>query len=170
MKVTMKRRRKSAKNNVLKFATVIFLSFFTVVIACPVYADDVKEKEVATYSYNPEGRPDPFKPLIETSRKKVGGGETKEAASLTALEKFSIDELKLAGIVTGNGKSVAMIEDTQGKCYPVSKGTLIGPQKGRVKEILADKIIIEEKVEYVSGETKVKHKIMKLHIESEEEP
>lgn len=165
-----KKRRKSEKGNVLIFATVIFLSFFTVLTVCPVYADDVKEKEVATYSYNPEGRPDPFKPLIETSRKKVVGVKTREAAPLTALEKFSIDELKLAGIVTGNGQSVAMIEDTQGKCYPVSKGTLIGPQKGRVKEILADKIIIEEKVEYVSGETKVKHKIMKLHIESEEEP
>jgi len=166
-----RRKRKNAKSNVLIFATVIFLSFFTVLTVCPVYADDVKEKKVATYSYNPEGRPDPFKPLIETSWKKVGGVvKTKEAAPLTALEKFSIDELKLAGIVTGNGKSVAMIEDTQGKYYPVSKGTLIGPQKGRVKEILADKIIIEEKVEYVSGETKVKHKIMKLHIESEEEP
>ena len=165
-----KKRRKSAKGNVLKFATVIFLSFFTVLAVCPVYADDVKEKEVATYSYNPEGRPDPFKPLIETSRKKVVGVKMKETAPLTALEKFSIDELKLAGIVTGNGQSVAMIEDTQGKCYPVSKGTLIGPQKGRVKEILADKIIIEEKVKYISGETKIKHKIMKLHIESEEEP
>jgi len=168
----MKRRRKNAKSNVLIFATVIFLSFFTVLTVCPpVYADDVKEKKVATYSYNPEGRPDPFKPLIETSMKKVGGVvKTKEAVPLTALEKFSIDELRIVGIVTGNGKSVAMIEDTQGKYYPVSKGTLIGPRKGRVKEILTDKIIIEEKVEYVSGETKVKHKIMKLHIESEEEP
>lgn len=111
------------------------------------------------YSYNPAGKPDPFKPFIQISPIK----EVKKAVALTPLQKYEISQLKLVAIILTSEGNVAMVEDSTGKGYIVKKGTLIGKNDGKVAKILKDKIIIEEPYQDVLGQTKINEVTMSLH-------
>ncbi len=131
----------------------------------PVEAVKVVEKKEpektpeVEYSYNPLGKPDPFKPFIQISPIK----EARRAVPLTPLQKYEITQLKLVAIILTSEGNVAMVEDSTGKGYIVKKGTLIGKNDGKVSKILKDKIIIEEPYQDVLGQTKINEVIMTLH-------
>ncbi len=131
----------------------------------PIEASKVIEKKESEkppeveYSYNPLGKPDPFKPFIQISPIK----EAKRTVPLTPLQKYEISQLKLVAIILAPEDNVAMVEDSTGKGYIVKKGTLIGKNDGKVVKILKDKIIIEEPYQDVLGQTKVNEVIMPLH-------
>ena len=107
-----------------------------------------EKKEEAEYSYNPVGKPDPFKPFIQlTSR---GGSRT----AFTPLQKFDISQLKLVAIISTSEGNIALVEDATGKGYFLKKGTWIGKNDGKVTRILKDKVIIEEVYQDIFGQTK----------------
>jgi Tfp pilus assembly protein PilP len=116
-----------------------------------------------SYHYNPAGKLDPFKPFIDTVKKK--------AASKSPLQKISIDEIKLVGIAGSGKKRFAMVEDSKGKRhhYIIYRSTPIGLNEGRVLNILADQVIIEERIINPSGGVKTKRIIWKLRTEENEE-
>jgi len=120
--------------------------------------DKAKSKKVLEYRYNPLGRPDPFKPFISPGALKgMGAG-----FPLSPLQKFDINQLKLVGIIWGIKDSRAVFEDSAGKGYIVSRGTLIGRKGGKVDKIEEGKIIIKEKkVDYL-GRIRKKIVIVKL--------
>lgn len=110
---------------------------------------DSEKKEEAEYSYNPAGKPDPFKPFIQLTPVR-GASRT----PLTPLQKFDISQLKLVAIISTPEGNIAMVEDATGKGYFLKQGTWIGKNDGKVTKILKDKVIIEEVYQDIFGQTK----------------
>jgi type IV pilus assembly protein PilP len=106
----------------------------------------VEEKTGLVYTYNPVGRRDPFAPLIEIEEKKA------KAGARPPLERYNIPEFKLTGVVWGGFGYNAMLEGPDGKGYFVRVGTIIGPNRGVIKKITKDAMMIEEKYKNFAGE------------------
>ena len=121
------------------------------------------EKEEPAFSYNPIGKPDPFKPFIQLMPDKL-----RKSAFLTPLQKYDISQLKLVAIITLPEGSVALVEDQQGKGYFLKRGTAIGRRDGKVKAIHKDRVIIEEAYSDVLGQAKVNEISLYLHRPAEE--
>jgi Tfp pilus assembly protein PilP len=119
---------------------------------------ELSEKAEIEYTYDPVGKPDPFKPFIQLSSKEIPKG-----LRLTPLQKYDISQLKLVAIIIAPEGNIALVEDSTGKGYFVRKGTLIGKNDGKVKKILLDKVIIEEVYQDVVGQTKVNEVSLFLH-------
>ncbi len=105
-----------------------------------------EKKEEGEYSYNPAGKPDPFKPFIQ----------------LTPV-KSDISQLKLVAIISTPEGNIALVEDATGKGYFLKKGTLVGKNDGKVTKILKDRVIIEEVYQDVLGQTKTSEISLSLH-------
>jgi type IV pilus assembly protein PilP len=121
----------------------------------------VEKKPQPEYSYNPAGRRDPFAPIISKEEKK------EKSRDLPPLQRYDLYDFKLAGIVWGGFGYNAMVEAPDGKGYLVRVGTIIGPNRGVVKKISADKMIIEEKFKNFSGETERKELVIELRKKQE---
>ncbi len=126
----------------------------------------------ASYIYSPVGKPDPFQPFIEREiiketikKKKL---EKLQTLSISPLQRISIEQFKLVGIASDDKRSVAVVEDAQGKFYPIFQGTYIGQNNGMVVKILADRVIVEEKVKTGTGKTKAKKITIRLQKEDDE--
>jgi type IV pilus assembly protein PilP len=120
---------------------------------------ELEKKEEADYTYNPVGKPDPFKPFIQITAAK----EYLKTVPLTPLQKYEISQLKLVAIIVTPEGNVALVEDSAGKGYFLKKGTGIGKNDGKVKKILKDKVIIEEVYEDMSGQKKINESSLLLH-------
>jgi len=112
---------------------------------------------------------DPFAPLFrpeppesEKAAEKPKPDENLPKRRLTPLEKLDLSQLKLVGIVFSENGSKALVEETSGKGYIISTGTYIGIHSGRVTEIQKDRIIVEEKEEDMTGDTKVRTRELKI--------
>jgi type IV pilus assembly protein PilP len=118
-----------------------------------------EKKEEAEYSYNPAGKPDPFKPFIQLTPVREGS----RTAPLTPLQKYDIGQLKLVAIISTPEGNIALVEDATGKGYFLKKGTWIGKNDGKVNKILKDKVIIEEVYQDIFGQTKTNEISLFLH-------
>jgi type IV pilus assembly protein PilP len=101
----------------------------------------VAEKTYA-FHYNRQGKIDPFKPVIQ---KETLETKKRSDAFMSPLQEYSIEQLRLLGIMSGEDKTVAIVSDPKGKSYVIFKGTWIGQNQGRVAEIRDDHVIVEEK-------------------------
>jgi len=117
-----------------------------------------EKKEEVEYSYNPAGKPDPFKPFIQLASK--GGSRTVPA---TPLQKFDISQLRLVAIITTSEGNIALVEDATGKGYFLKKATWIGKNDGKVTKILKDTVIIQEVYQDIFGQTKTNDISLSLH-------
>lgn len=126
----------------------------------PAKVAEKKEPEKKEeYSYNPAGKPDPFKPFIQLISAK-GGSKT---GPLTPLQKYDISQLKLVAIISGPAGNIALVEDVAGKGYFLKKGTWIGKNDGKVTKILKDQVIVEEVYQDIFGQTKTNEVSLFLH-------
>jgi type IV pilus assembly protein PilP len=96
-----------------------------------------------TYSYNPLGKPDPFRPFVDVDIV-VKKDEKKEIASIFPLQRIETENFRVVGIGGDNIRRVAVVEDTTKKYYPLFTGTHIGLHNGKVIEIMPDRVIVEE--------------------------
>lgn len=114
-----------------------------------------EEEERSLYSYNPIGKRDPFEvfALSPTLQPDV---------PLTPLQQFSIDQLKLVGIIWGISNPRALVEDPKGKGHVVKRGTLIGKNWGKVSRIKQDEVIIAEEYRDIDGRLVVNEISLKL--------
>ena len=119
---------------------------------------------VEVYSYRTAGRRDPFAPIISKQEKKARMGDA------PPLERYNISEFKLSGILWGAFGYNAMLEGPDGKGYFIRKGTIVGPNRGVVKQITKDTMIVEEKFKNVMGEIERKEIIVELRKKQEERP
>lgn len=127
-----------------------------------------KTSPLESYTYNPVGKPDPFLPFIEKDlivKKKAGKSSR---ASIFPLQNAGVDQFKLVGIAGNERRWTAVVEDERGKFYTLNEGTYIGQNNGRVKSILADRVIVEEKISLESGGTRINRITIKLHKEDNE--
>lgn len=114
-----------------------------------------------------EGSIDPFRPFIESL---VTQRQQRPELPLTPLQKYNISQLKLVGIIEGSKEPKALIQDSTNKGYIITKGTLIGPNNGKVEEITSDEVIVTEEVVDAMGKTKEQKTVMKLHLQEEQKP
>lgn len=121
-------------------------------------------KPTATFTYNPTGRRDPFAPIIVRETKKAKAGDR------PPLERYSISEFKLTGIVWGGFGYNAVLEGPDGKGYFVRVGTIIGQNRGVIKKITQNTMVIEEKFKTYTGETERKEIVVELRKKQEETP
>ena len=105
----------------------------------PAKAEEIKEGEKEEFAYNASGKPDPFKPFLQSTALR----ETR-ALPLTPLQKYDVSQLKLVAVLSTPEGRVGLVEDATGKGYLIQKGTWIGKNEGKVTKILADRVMIEE--------------------------
>ncbi len=124
------------------------------------------KEEEGRYVYDPTGKRDPFQPFIamQTPIKPPS-----EQVPLTPLQKYDLSQLKLVAILVGKGEGTAMVEDSEGKGYIVKRGDYVGSNYGKVKTILKDRVIIEEKYKDYMGTVRSKEIILRMHAPEEEE-
>ncbi len=117
------------------------------------------------YIYDPTGKRDPFQPFIaaQTPVKPIG-----EEIPATPLQKYDLSQLKLVAIIVGAGEGSAMVQDSEGKGYIIKKGVYVGTNFGKVKTVLKDRVIIEERYKDYTGQVKEKEVILRLHTSAEE--
>jgi type IV pilus assembly protein PilP len=122
-------------------------------------------EEEKDYVYDPTGKRDPFQPFIATQTpvKPVG-----EEVPITPLQKYDLSQLKLVAILVGKGEGRAMVEDAEGKGYIIEKGVYVGRNFGKVKAVLKDRVIIEERYKDYMGQVKAKEIVLQLHPPGEE--
>ncbi len=121
----------------------------------------LQEQAEAVYAYNPLGRRDPFAPIIMKEEKKARAGER------PPLERYALHEFKMTGILWQGFGYNALLEAPDGKGYVVRVGTILGPNKGVVKKITKDKMIVEEKFKNFSGGTERKEIVIELRKKQE---
>ena len=102
---------------------------------------------VDTYSYNPLGKPDPFRPFVVVVTEKVEAKKQlakKAETSMFPLQRAETEKYRVVGIAGDKDHRVAIAEDASKKFYPLLVGTHIGLYNGKVIEIMADRVIVEE--------------------------
>jgi len=121
----------------------------------------VQEQAQTAYTYNPLGRRDPFAPIIMKEEKKAKAGDR------PPLERYGLFEFKLTGIIWQGFGYNALVEGPDGKGYVVRVGTIMGPNRGVVKKITQDKMVVEEKFKNFSGGTERKEIVIELRKKQE---
>jgi type IV pilus assembly protein PilP len=112
----------------------------------------------STYNYNPLNKPDPFRAFVEEEIAAKKNVEKKGVGSIFPLQRMETDQFRIVGIAGDETRRVAVVEDAAKKYYPLFVGTHIGINKGKVIEILPDRVVVEE---YTTK--KAKRIILKLH-------
>jgi type IV pilus assembly protein PilP len=117
------------------------------------------------YVYDPTEKRDPFQPFIsvQTPVKPVG-----EEIPITPLQKYDLSQLRLVAIIIGKGEGRAMVEDAEGKGYIIEKGVYVGSNFGKVKAVLKDRVIIEERYKDYLGKVQSKEVVLELYPPGEE--
>jgi Tfp pilus assembly protein PilP len=91
------------------------------------------------YSYNPEGRRDPFISLL------VRGREASAAPTrIVGLGGLTIGDVALRGIVRSRGSFIAILQSPENKSYIVKVGDRLAD--GFVKAISADAVVFAQEV------------------------
>jgi type IV pilus assembly protein PilP len=121
----------------------------------------MEEKPQPVYSYNPEGKRDPFAPIISREDRREKAGDR------PPLERYSVYEFKLTGLIWGGYGYNAMLESPEGKGYFVSVGSIVGQNRGVVKKITQRTMVVEEKFKTISGEMDHKEIIIELRKKQE---
>jgi len=111
------------------------------------------QQSSAKISQNPatsldfSNRKDPFRRYIEPTieaAKENGGAAFAQRKDLLPIQSFELSKFKVAGIIVGLKENYAMVIDPTGKGYVVKKGMLIGSNDGRIREITATAIVVDE--------------------------
>ena len=182
----MERTRKQPRRSNLLAGSLAFVFLLAVsVTAAPAAAPPAEVKpaaqqvakpeaappEMPEYRYDQKGKIDPFKPFVRlelpTATKK-GPEKKKLSGNLTPLQRVALDKVRVTGIAGTSSKRVAMVEDGGGKGYIVYLGTLIGPDGGKVIQILPDRVVVEERHQESKGKEKSHRVALKLHKEEGE--
>jgi Tfp pilus assembly protein PilP len=88
--------------------------------------------------YTSAGKRDPFQALALKTQAK------RPRENLSPLERYELGQLNLVAIVWNVKEPRAMVEDGTGLGYVVRVGTPIGSNYGKIKDIKAAEVVIEE--------------------------
>jgi type IV pilus assembly protein PilP len=123
------------------------------------------------YDYTIEGRADPFIPFFtgekNTSQEPDPNAIVESTERLTGMQLFEPGQLTLVALMKVKGSYVAMVEDFKGQGYIIEDGTKIG-RRGVVKDIVSNKVLIEETAMTRAGKELRNEIVMALRKEGEE--
>jgi type IV pilus assembly protein PilP len=112
----------------------------------PKFTEDdaaTKVQPQTIYVYTPIGKRDPFQNVFavkEVTAVKVPGRKP------TPLQRWSLDQLRLSMAMTGTSSPMAMVEDPEGRGWPVRLGDFVGQNWGKVTSIQKDQIVVTETI------------------------
>jgi len=118
------------------------------------------EEEDPVAVYNPEGKRDPFRSLIQI-------GERKIDPNLPPLQRIELSALRLTGVVWGDFGYEALVQTPDGRGYAVDIGTKMGINQGVISRITSLNLSVEEKSVDILGATHVATHVMELHPKKE---
>jgi type IV pilus assembly protein PilP len=118
-----------------------------------------EELEPQGFTYNPEGRRDPFVSLL---RRGVDSAQTRRVAGLAGL---GTAEVSLRGVVISQGAFVGIVQGVDSKTYIVRAGDKLSD--GSVRSITADSMVILQQVNDPLSLEKV-HEVRKVLRQTEE--
>ncbi len=108
-------------------------------------------KPYEAFSYAAFDLPDPFKPRKLTAG--GGGGLQPDLARpKEPLESFSLETLKMVGVMTRKGTTHAIIRTPDNAIYHVRVGNYIGQNFGRVTHIADSEVTLHEIVQDSAGD------------------
>jgi Tfp pilus assembly protein PilP len=101
------------------------------------------------YVYNPNGKVDPFTPMIsetidEDITKKTESKTSERDVPMTPLQKLDVDDFTLVAVIATPTGYYALLEDPAMNGYKVHEGMEIGRKSGVIKKILHNSVIVEE--------------------------
>ena len=102
------------------------------------------------YTYEPEGKIDPFISVFEAQEPTeidTEKGQTPKRIPQSPLEMVDLSQLKLTGVILDPSGNRALVQDATGKGYVVYMGTYLGNREGQVTKILQDRLIVTEKTQ-----------------------
>lgn len=110
------------------------------------------------FRYDPTGRRDPFKSLLQLEKKQ------RDVSQLPPIQQFELDTVKVVGIVVDVVRGAqGMIRAPSGQTFVVRKGTIVGKNEGEVVEITLQGIrIVEKFLDFMNRETR-KETFLKSH-------
>jgi type IV pilus assembly protein PilP len=103
------------------------------------------QKPESVYSYRPSGKPDPFRPLVDTKIAAASKVKAAKQQSIFPLQKAGAENFTVVGIMGDENRRMAVVEDAAKKFYPLFIGTSMGLNNGKVTDIQADRVIVEER-------------------------
>jgi type IV pilus assembly protein PilP len=119
------------------------------------------------YTYDPKGKPDPFRPLIvektEAAPAKARPSAQAALEAATPLERMDLGQLKLVAVVWNILNPKGLVEDDTGKGYILSVGTPIGKNRGKVTQINSSGVLVTERFEDSTGKFKSRQVTLKLY-------
>ena len=122
--------------------------------------------EPPEFEYNPKNLADPFKRFLKLGKEQEQEDESeKSKEQMTPLERVEPSQVKLEGIMwypDNTEGAIALVKLPNGKGYTLEKNTKIGGNKGRVKQILPNKVIIQQQVTDILGKEKTKTVVLEL--------
>jgi type IV pilus assembly protein PilP len=128
--------------------------------AAAATADGPPPEEI--FVYNPIGKRDPFRTFLTKENEDADG------PARTDLQKYDIDQYKLVGIVWGNERPRALVQDPTGEGFVMEIGTYIGKNWGKVTQIQSDVVVVTEEYEAMDGRLIVNPIHLKLPTVQEE--
>lgn len=116
--------------------------------------------------YHPDGKIDPFDPLIKdeptASTMAATKSQRKRRERQTPLERLDLSQLRLTAIIRTSSGYRALVEESTGKGYMIGVGTYMGLNGGKVVAIYKDRFVLEEDLEDAFGNVKTERREIKL--------
>jgi type IV pilus assembly protein PilP len=103
------------------------------------------------FTYNAFDLPDPFKPR-KLSTGGGGGMQPDLSRPKEPLEAFSLETLKMVGMLTQQGVTHAVIKTPDNAIYHVKKGNYVGQNFGLVTQISDSEVTLREIVQDSAGD------------------
>jgi type IV pilus assembly protein PilP len=102
------------------------------------------------FRYDPTGRRDPFKSLLQLEKKQ------RDVATLPPIQQFDLETVKVVGIIVDPGRTPqAMIKAPNGQTFVIRPGTIVGKNEGEVVEITMKGIrVVEKYLDFMNRETR----------------
>ena len=106
-------------------------------------------KSYETYSYQGEGRSDPFQPVEReqvAAQEEPGGSEIRPdlGRRKEPLEAFPLDSLGFVGHMQKNDEAWAVVTAPDGVVHRVQQGDHLGQNHGRIHTITESKVLLTE--------------------------
>lgn len=113
------------------------------------------------FQYDPVGKRDPFAPF---SPPKIGTQGM--VGPVFPLQRFSIEQLKLQGIIWDVNSPKALVLDPSNRAHIIVKDDRIGQRNGYVAQIREDEVIIVESID-LNGRTIFQTRVLRMATNSE---
>ena len=125
-------------------------------------ARDAQVKKKVEVAYSGMELRDPFESVV--AARKIEEESLKKQALMTKspLNRYDVQSFKVIGIIEKTSGNVAMLVAPDGKGYMVEKGASLGTNEGRVIQITAEVVTVEEVRKNYRGD--VEKKIIPLQL------